>query len=113
MIAGGGLAGISTWLHLHKYSPEIARDSLLIDKAVFPRDNLCAGGVGGWSRLVLKLLGIDLDIPSILVSDVEFRFEKGIYLHHQPDFCQVVQRIEFDHVLVKQVQILEYQVLLV
>jgi hypothetical protein len=46
-------------------------------------------------------LGIDLDIPSVLVSDVEFRFEKEIFLHHQPDFFQVVQRVEFDHALVK------------
>jgi flavin-dependent dehydrogenase len=54
VIIVGGAAGISTWLHLHKYAPSLALKSLLIDKAVFPRDKICAGGVGGWSPLVLK-----------------------------------------------------------
>lgn len=101
IIVGGGPAGISTWLHLNKYAPSLSLKSILIDKALFPRGKLCAGGVGGWSSLVLKQLGIDLDIPSVPVSDVEFRFEKEIFFHHQPDFFQVIQRTEYDHALVK------------
>ncbi len=101
IIIGGRGGRDSTWLHLHKYARSLALKALLIDKAVFPRDKLCAGSVGGWSPLVLKQLGIDLDIPSVLVSDVESKFEKEIFLHHQPDCIQVVQRVEFDHALVK------------
>ena len=45
MIVGGGPAGISTWLHLHKYFPELAEKTLLIEKATYPRDKLCGGAI--------------------------------------------------------------------
>lgn len=101
MIVGGGPAGISTWLHLKKYAPELADHTLLIEKEVFPRDKLCAGGVGGWSADVLEHLEVELDIPSLFISDVEFRFgDETFHLHH-PNFFRIVQRIDFDYALVK------------
>jgi len=45
MIVGGGPAGISTWMHLHKEAPELAAQSIVIEKAVFPRQKVCAGGL--------------------------------------------------------------------
>lgn len=101
MIVGGGPAGISTWLHLLKYAPQLASHTLVIEKAVFPRKKLCAGAVGGWSADVLKHLEVELDIPSLFVSDVEFIFGKEIYHFHQPDCFMLVQRIDFDHALVR------------
>jgi flavin-dependent dehydrogenase len=101
MIVGGGPAGISTWLHLHKYAPRLAERCLVIDKAVFPRDKLCAGGVGAWCDEVLKHLEVELDIPSLFISDVEFRYGQEIYLLHQPNCFRIVQRLDFDHALVK------------
>jgi flavin-dependent dehydrogenase len=103
MIVGGGPAGISTWLHLQKYAPQLAGRSFVIEKAVFPRDKLCAGSVGGWSAEVLEHLEVELDIPSLFVSDVEFRFGKEIYRLHQPNCFRVVQRMDFDHALAKPV----------
>ena len=58
LIVGGGPAGISTWLHLNKYNPEIASKCVLIEKKKYPRDKLCGGAVGGWSENVLKNLKI-------------------------------------------------------
>ncbi|MEM0467421.1 MAG: NAD(P)/FAD-dependent oxidoreductase [Candidatus Thermoplasmatota archaeon] len=101
MIVGGGPAGLSTWLHLHKYAPELAEKTLLIEKEKYPRDKLCGGGVGGWSELVLGHLDVNLDIPSLFVSDLEFRFGKEKYVLHQPNCFRMVQRIEFDHALAK------------
>jgi len=60
LIVGSGPAGISTWLHLNKNSPELAGDTILIEKAVLPRHKLCAGGVGAWSADVLNRLEIDI-----------------------------------------------------
>jgi flavin-dependent dehydrogenase len=101
MIIGGGPAGISTWLHLHKYAPQLADRSLIIEKAVFPRDKLCAGAVGGWSKDILEHLEVELDIPFLSVSDVEFKFGNEIYHLYQPNSYRIVQRIDFDHALVK------------
>jgi len=99
MIIGAGPAGISTWLHLQKYAPHLASRTLVIEKAVFPRDKLCAGAVGGWSAHVLEHLEVELDIPSLFVSDLEFRFGKQIEHLHEPNCFRVVQRMDFDYAL--------------
>jgi flavin-dependent dehydrogenase len=101
MIVGAGPAGISTWLHLQKEAPQLARHSIVIEKAIFPRDKLCAGGLCVWVADVLACLGVNLDIPSLFVSDLEIRFGKGIDRFHQENYFRVVQRVDFDHALAK------------
>jgi menaquinone-9 beta-reductase len=101
MIVGAGPAGVSTWLHLQKEAPQLARLSMVIEKAAFPRDKLCGGGLCLWVRDVLAHLGVDLDIPPLSVSDLEFRFGKKIDRLHQNDYFQVVQRVDFDHALAR------------
>jgi flavin-dependent dehydrogenase len=99
MIVGGGPAGISTWLHLQKNAPRLAEGSILIEKAVFPRDKLCAGGLCIWGADVLAYLEVDLDIPSLFVSDLELRFGKEIRRLHQDNCFRVVQRMDLDNAL--------------
>jgi flavin-dependent dehydrogenase len=101
MIVGSGPAGISTWLHLNRYAPQLSERTLVIDKAIFPRDKLCAGGLSSWATDVLEQLEVELDIPSLLVSDVEFRFEKETYHFHRTNCFKIVQRLDFDFALVK------------
>ena len=101
MIVGAGPAGISTWLHLQMYAPELAEHSIVIEKAVFPRDKLCAGILVPWSADVLAHLEVELDIPCLFVSDLEFRSGAEIDRLQQPNFFRVVQRMDFDHVLAK------------
>ena len=106
MIVGAGPAGISTWLHLQKEAPQLARDSIVIEKAIFPRDKLCAGALCYWVADVLASLGVDLDtllssLDSKFDSDLEFRFGKETHRLHQNNFFRVVQRAEFDHALAK------------
>jgi flavin-dependent dehydrogenase len=101
MIIGAGPAGISTWLHLQKYAAELAGRSKVIEKAIFPRDKLCAGGLSSWSANILEHLGVELDIPSLYIGDVEFRFGRDLFRFHPPDCFRVIQRIDFDHALVK------------
>ncbi len=101
MIVGAGPAGTSTWLHLKKYAPELADHTVLIEKAVFPRHKLCAGGVGVWSEDVLKSLDIDLNIPSLFVTDVEFRFRDQRWIFHSPNRFRMVQRADFDLALAR------------
>lgn len=99
MIAGAGPAGISTWLHLQKKAPELASNSIVIEKAVFPRDKLCGGALCVWGADVLAGLGVDLDTPSLFVSDLEFRFGKKISRLHHDNYFRIMQRLDFDHEL--------------
>lgn len=99
LIVGAGPAGTSTWLHLNKCVPALADRTVLIEKAVFPRNKLCAGGVGAWSAAVLKQLEIDLSIPSLFISEVDIRFHDQSWIYHSPDPFRMVKRAEFDMAL--------------
>lgn len=101
LIVGAGPAGASTWLHLKKYAPGLADRTVLIDKAVFPRPKLCAGGVGGWSESVLAHLEMDLNFPHLLIKDVEFRFQNQKWTYQHPIPFRMVQRADFDTALVR------------
>ena len=71
LIVGAGPAGVSTWLHLQKYAPALADKALVIEKEVFPRHKICAGGVGAWSDDALRHLNVDLSKPCLMISDVK------------------------------------------
>jgi menaquinone-9 beta-reductase len=101
LIAGCGPAGISTWLHLNKVAPHLAHQTLVIEKAFFPRDKVCAGAVGGWSEDVFEYLDIKLDIPSLFIDRLEFRYGNNSWQLHPPTPVKVVQRLDFDHALAK------------
>jgi len=101
LIAGCGPAGISTWLHLNKVAPHLAHQTLVIEKAFFPRDKVCAGAVGGWSEDVFEHLDIKLDIPSLFIDRLEFRYGDNSWQLYPPIPVRVVQRLNFDHALTK------------
>jgi flavin-dependent dehydrogenase len=99
MIVGGGPAGLSTYLHLQSYAPELASRCVLIEKEKYPREKLCGGAVGGWSEDILKNLGIKLNINSMMIDTIECRFVNKKYIHHEQNYFRMVQRKEFDHFL--------------
>ncbi|RLI59470.1 MAG: hypothetical protein DRO67_09795, partial [Candidatus Asgardarchaeum californiense] len=74
MIVGGGPAGVSTWLHLHKYAPELAEKTVLIEKEKYPRDKLCGGAILDWGQHILKKLDIKIEIPHISINDMILRY---------------------------------------
>lgn len=101
MIVGGGPAGISTWLHLNKYNPDLATKCVLIEKEKYPRDKVCGGALGGWTETILEQLKFEMNVPSVSIHTVECRLGKDIYQHKQRNFFRIIRRIEFDHALVK------------
>jgi menaquinone-9 beta-reductase len=101
MIVGAGPAGISTWLHLKKIAPALADQAVVCDKAVFPRHKVCGGGLGAWCEDVLRQLHIDLEIPSLFVPEVEFRFQDQRWIYKSPSPFRMVQRADFDLTLLK------------
>jgi len=102
MIVGGGPAGISTWLHLHKYNPELASRTILIEKEVYPREKLCGGAILDWGQYILKKLGIQIKVPNVSINNAIYRYGNKQYCHKIPDFLKIVHRYEFDHFLAKE-----------
>ena len=99
LIVGGGPAGLSTWLHLHKKDLALAARTLLIERAVYPRQKLCGGGVTRWADLTLGRLRLKIDVPAVPIHTVECRFGGDSYYFRQPNVFRVVRRHEFDHAL--------------
>ena len=102
IIVGGGPAGISTWLHLHKYAPELASKTILIEKEKYPREKVCGGALLDWGQNIIKNLGIKMNIPSVSISNTVYRYGDEEYCHKIKDFLKIVNRLEFDHFLAKE-----------
>ena len=99
LIVGGGPAGLSTWLHLHELAPAVAARTLLIERASYPRDKVCGGGVTAQGDFVLKCLGVRTDVPAVPIHNIEFRVGTRSYFLRRPNIFRVVRRREFDHAL--------------
>ncbi len=100
IIVGSGPAGVSTWLHLHKYDPSLAARTLVLEKAQHPRHKLCGGGVMRAADVVLGRLRIKVGVPSVPIHNVEFRYRGKRFYWRQQNFFRVVRRHEFDAALV-------------
>ncbi|HEU0031499.1 MAG TPA: NAD(P)/FAD-dependent oxidoreductase [Kofleriaceae bacterium] len=94
-IVGGGPAGISTALHVQAAAPD-ARIAVL-EKARYPRDKICAGGIGARAFRILERLGVEVDCPCVPLDAVAMRIAGETVVVHVPGCGAVVRRIEFDH----------------
>lgn len=79
---------------------------LLLDKAKFPREKLCAGGLSIRSEKVLNLVGINLpsNIIERTISGAHFMGPdwKPFVIRTPQPFAYIVRRSQFDHFLALQ-----------
>ena len=102
IIIGSGPAGTATALNLLRADPALARNILLLDKAVHPREKICAGGLIPHTLDCLNALEIPLSVPHVRVNrarahalpDHEVVCEEG-------GMCAIIRRNEFDFLLVR------------
>jgi menaquinone-9 beta-reductase len=110
VIVGGGPAGCSSALELVQLNEAIANRVLLLDKSIFPRSKLCAGGVSVDSEAVLRELNLDVDVPTIPVHTTQFVLPTGRLTFKKDDQFRVLRRTDFDHFLLREVQARKVQV---
>jgi geranylgeranyl reductase family protein len=102
VIVGSGPAGSSTALHLLKTQPSFAGEVLILEKAVHPREKVCAGGLIPHTLDCLRELDIPLSVPHVVVDRALVRLPRGREVHCEGEgFCYVVRRSEFDAFLVQ------------
>jgi flavin-dependent dehydrogenase len=100
VIAGAGPAGVAAAVALAARIP--ADRILCLDKARFPRDKPCGGGLTGHAQTALELLGLAVRVPRIACGQgrlVYGRRASDVVLERAVD---VVRRCEFDADLVAQ-----------
>ena len=104
IIAGGGPAGSAAAIQLAERDPALARRSLLIDAATFPREKLCGGGVVREADRLLAFLGVRVDVPTVPIHTIRFEYAGGHAVRHGHDLFRVVRREDFDHALLREAQ---------
>jgi flavin-dependent dehydrogenase len=99
VIVGGGPAGLSTALHVHAAAP--ATRMVVLEAERYPREKICAGGVGARALRVLDQLAIPIDCPHVTIDAMALRFSGDEVTVRHPQLGIVVRRVEFDHMLAK------------
>jgi flavin-dependent dehydrogenase len=103
VLVGGGPAGTCTALALALASPGAAARTLLLEKARYPRDKPCAGALSARGDVLLRELGVHVDVPSAYVHGMSFRALDGQVTARPGGIGRVVRRVEFDHALARAV----------
>jgi flavin-dependent dehydrogenase len=86
---------------------ELARRVVVLDKASFPREKICAGAVGARADRLLESIGVRVDVPCIEVRGLKIRARMGTLsarLPNEQTIGRVVRRFEFDAALLDHVR---------
>jgi flavin-dependent dehydrogenase len=103
IIIGSGPAGLSTALHLLQRDSSWASRMILLEKAVHPRQKLCAGGITRIGLETLRNLDIQLPlpIPGLDIEEARFIYHDSQVSVRRKPVCLVINRVEFDAYLSK------------
>src|SRR6185503_6085091 len=102
IVSGAGPAGVATAVALVREAPALAGRVVCLDKARFPRDKPCGGGLTGHARAALAALGLEVRVPHVPCREgriVYGRHARDVRLERPVD---VVRRRDFDADLVAQ-----------
>jgi geranylgeranyl reductase family protein len=101
IIVGAGPAGSAAAIRLANRNPDLAARAVMLEKEVFPRMKLCAGGVTQHADDLLEQLGVQIETPSFPVHAFRFIFEDLTFTLPWRNALRVVRREEFDTVLAR------------
>ncbi len=102
VIAGAGPAGVACAVALVRRDPSLRGRVVVLDRARFPRDKPCGGGLTGHAEEAMAALGLQLDVPSLPSPRAEVRYwslRRQVTLGRP---VRVVKRTQFDLSLVAQ-----------
>jgi flavin-dependent dehydrogenase len=90
---------------LWHFAPELCGRVLLVDKDHFPREKICAGAIGGRADRALGAIGVNVEVPSVLVHGLGITTRMGALDVRAPRAIgRVVRRVEFDQALLDEVR---------
>jgi flavin-dependent dehydrogenase len=99
VIVGGGPAGLATAISLVQQAPALRSRVVLLEKATYPREKICAGGLGDRGWKVLESLEATPDVPCVPINAFNVITGEGCSHVRPGKVGRVIRRIEFDHAL--------------
>jgi geranylgeranyl reductase family protein len=110
VVAGAGPAGVATAVALVRRDPALRGRIVVLDRAKFPREKPCGGGLTGHAEEAMAALGLELTVPSVPSPRAEVRFwgfRREVTLGKP---VRVIRRDDFDASLVAQARDLGIEV---
>lgn len=108
VVAGGGPAGIACAVALKRRDPSLS--VVVLDRAAFPREKPCGGGLTGHAEAAMGALGLELTVPSEPAPRARVSYgalEREVLLKRP---VRVIRREDFDASLVEQARALGVEV---
>lgn len=102
VIVGAGPAGSAAAIQIANRNSDLARGTLVIEKAIFPREKLCGGGVTTHADALLAQLRVQLDVPFFPIHAIKFVYDDLAFTFRMPNIFRVVRREEFDTALAQR-----------
>lgn len=103
-IVGAGPAGIATAASLVRCDPAWADRIVVLERSAFPRDKICAGGLGARADQTLARLDLDAQVPSAPIHGICLRLPAGTRTVRAAEpIGRVVRRRQLDHALARSV----------
>jgi len=106
IIVGAGPAGSAAALRIAARRPDLAARTLVLDRSVFPRDKLCAGGLSMLSESQLARVRAAPSVAAVPVAATEFVLgsRRELMRHASGSAFRTVRRREFDAELLDSVR---------
>jgi flavin-dependent dehydrogenase len=104
LIIGSGPSGTSTALHLVHKDPKWAGQTVVVDKAIHPREKLCGGGVTHLGQNVLARLGLPFEPKNFPIHEVKLVYKDQSFSFYGNPVFRIVRRDEFDQWLVHKAE---------
>ncbi len=96
IVVGGGPAASAFVLALSQRAPELARRTLVLEKAHHPREKYCGGAISAFGLEELSALGYTLDVPHVPIDGFRVRYLDRASEHLRAGMGVVIRRNEFD-----------------
>jgi flavin-dependent dehydrogenase len=74
----------------------------VLEKERYPREKICAGGIGARAFRLLDKLGVEVACPHVPLDAVALRVAGETIVVREPGCGAVVRRAEFDHAFARQ-----------
>lgn len=104
VVVGGGPSGLVTAAAMVRAEPRLRARIIVLERATYPREKICAGGIGDRGWRYLDQLDIAPGVPEVRIHGVSVCSTEGHLIRRPGPIGRVVRRKSFDAALMERVR---------